>query len=351
MDLFDRIYSLDHILRQTRYPVTLKVLQEKLECSRATVNRLIHNMRLFLGAPILYDREAEGYCYSNNGEHPYELPGLWFNASELHAMLAAQRFFEAVQPGLLESHISPLKDRIRQILQSRHGGGGEITRRVRILGMSCRTADPEHFKIAAGAVLQRKQLGIVYHGRTSNKINDRTISPQRLVHYRDNWYLDGWDHGKRALRTFSIDRIRKVRMLDRKAKDIPDTRLDAHFASAYGIFAGKPGKKAVLRFSPERSRWVADETWHPRQKGRFEGEHYILEVPYADSRELVMDILKHGPEVEVLSPASLRAEVISSLNKALLRQQQVRMKAKKRRLPWIRSCAKPRAGSLCNAPR
>jgi predicted DNA-binding transcriptional regulator YafY len=45
----------------------------------------------------------------------------------------------------------------------------------------------------------------------------------------------------------------------------------------------------------------------------------VLEVPYADSRELVMDILKHGPEVEVIAPASLRAEVVERLSKALVR--------------------------------
>ena len=325
MDLFDRIYSLDHILRRSRYPVTLQALQEKLECSRATVNRIIRDMRVFLGAPIEYDKQAEGYCYSKDGEHPYELPGLWFNSSELQAILAAQRFLDAVQPGLLESHISPLRARIEQILQSRHGGGGEIAGRVRILGMSCRTADPDHFKTSAGAVVQRRQLGIVYHGRTSNQIDDRIISPQRLVHYRDNWYLDAWDHKKRALRTFSIDRIKQLRVLNKKAKDIPDNRLDGHFASAYGIFAGKPRNTAVLRFSPERARWVADETWHPRQKSRFDGEHYLLEVPYADPRELIMDILKHGPEVEVLAPDALRTEVINCLNKALMRQQQVRL--------------------------
>lgn len=74
---------------------------------------------------------------------------------------------------------------------------------------------------------------------------------------------------------------------------------------------------------------MADETWHPKQKGRFDGEHYHLEVPYADHRELVMDILKHGPEVEVVAPEALRAEVVSLLSKALLRQEKVGMESKR----------------------
>jgi predicted DNA-binding transcriptional regulator YafY len=72
----------------------------------------------------------------------------------------------------------------------------------------------------------------------------------------------------------------------------------------------------VLRFSPERARWVAEECWHPKQKGHYENGHYILEIPYSDDRELVLDILKHGPEVEVLRPKSLRKKVLDRLVRA-----------------------------------
>lgn len=72
------------------------------------------------------------------------------------------------------------------------------------------------------------------------------MSPQRLTHYRDNWYPDAYDQARRALRSFSVDRILKARVLGRPAVDIADARLDAHFATAYGIFAGRPKHKALL---------------------------------------------------------------------------------------------------------
>jgi predicted DNA-binding transcriptional regulator YafY len=62
---------------------------------------------------------------------------------------------------------------------------------------------------------------------------------------------------------------------------------------------------------------VADETWHPQQRGRFEDGHYVLEIPYADSRELVGDILRHGPDAVVVSPPALREEVSRHLEAAL----------------------------------
>ena len=319
MDLFDRIYCLHRVLNNSRYSVSHTVLQERLECSRATINRVIRYMRDCLGAPIEYDRSAEGYRYVQEGEHPYELPGLWFNASELYALLTVQRLLSEIQPGLLDSHLMPLRERIERILKSRDASLGDITSRIRILSMASRRVDPAHFPAVADAVLRRKRLHIIYHGRADNKTTERVVSPQRLAHYRDNWYLDVWDHTKRALRSFSVDRLRQVHVLDKPAREISDAKLNDHFAAAFGIFAGKPKHMAVLRFTPERSRWVADETWHPKQKGRFDGEHYVLEVPYADHRELVMDILKHGPEVEVIAPPSLRMKVVELLGRAVAR--------------------------------
>lgn len=317
MDLVDRIYRLDRILRQARVPVSRAALQERLECSRATVGRIIEEMRDFLGAPIEYDRSARGYRYAETEDGPYELPGLWFNASELHSLLAAHQLLANAQPGLLEGDLAPLLARIERILKTRGIERGEASRRVRILRMAARRLAPECFRTVAGAVISRYRLHLTYHGRARNERTERQVSPQRLTHYRDNWYLDAWDHGCRALRSFSVDRILTAKLLARKAKDIADARLDEHFAAAYGIFAGKPKHKALLHFSGESARWVADEVWHPDQKGHFDDGHYFLEIPYADPRELVRDILKHGADVTVVSPAVLRDQVGTCLQEAL----------------------------------
>lgn len=320
MDLFDRIYRMHALLRRARYPVPRATLENRLECSRATVKRILREMRDKLGAPIDYDRRHNGYRYLEREGQRYELPGLWFSASELHALLACQQLLGNIQPGLLDEHLAPLRARIEGILVSSRVRVGEVARRVRILSMTARCPDAEHFGAAAGAVLQRKRLHIRYHGRASDETSEREISPQRLTHYRDNWYLDAWDHGKKALRSFSVDRLLAARAIDKPARDIPDSRLDAHFASSYGIFAGRPKHRAVLRFTPGRARWVAHEQWHPQQRGRFEPDgSYVLEVPYGDDRELVLDILKYGPEVEVIAPPSLRREVAQRLRLAAQR--------------------------------
>jgi len=130
--------------------------------------------------------------------------------------------------------------------------------------------------------------------------------------------VDGYCHLRRGLRTFSVDRVRSAREIEEAADTIPDKELDEYFASSYGIFSGKANKTALLRFSRERAQWVADERWHPQQIGQYLTDgRYELRIPYRDPRELVMDILKYGPDVEVISPDALRGTVAECLRLAL----------------------------------
>lgn len=318
MDRLQRIYKLHRVISARRHPVPRTTLEQELECSRATVKRIIQEMKLYFNSPLEYDRERNGYYYDTQDGQTFELPGVWFNAAELHALLTTQQLLEQMQPGLLDSHLNPLKKRIEKLLAAGQHDGGEIARRVRILRMAGRNTSGEHFQTVAGALLQRKRLAIRYHGRGKDEETQREISPQRLTHYRDNWYLDAWCHQRDALRSFAVDRLREAKALEKRAKDIAEKELDAHFASSYGIFAGKPKHTAVLRFTPQRARWVAEEQWHPQQQGRLlQDGGYELRIPYSDPRELVMDILKHGAEVEVVEPEPLRDEVRRHLHNAL----------------------------------
>lgn len=298
MDKFDRIYQLHAILRDRRTPISREALMERMRpCSRPTFYRSLNILRYVLGAPVEYDEEQGGYCYRREpGDRAYELPGLWFNENELQALVVFERLFESLEPGLLSEHLAPLARRIEHLVSHRRLGLSEAGRRVRVLGMAARPSG-EHFGILASATLQRRRLCIGYRDRSRGRDTEREISPQRLVYYRDNWYVDAWCHLRQALRSFAIDRVRSVQAVERRADDIDDTMLDEHYAGAYGIFAGRADKTAVLRFSAERVRWVADERWHPRQAGQFLTDgSYELRIPCHDPRELVMDILRHGAQ-------------------------------------------------------
>lgn len=318
MDKFDRIYQLHNILRDRRTPISRDELTRRLECSEPTVYRLIRILREYLGAPLEYDEERGGYYYERNtAGGSYELPGLWFNARELQALLVFDRLLESLEPGLLGEHLAPLAHRVTELLEHKRLGLSKAARRVKALGMAARPAG-EWFHVLAGAMLQRRKLRLRYHSRGTNEVSERMVSPQRPVHYRDNWYLDAGCHTRKGLRSFAVNRVKHAAEIGEAAQDIPETELDEYFASAYGIFSGKANKTAVLRFSAERARWVADERWHPKQIGQFLTDgRYELRIPYRDDRELLMDILRRGPEVEVVLPDSLRKAVAEQLKSAL----------------------------------
>jgi predicted DNA-binding transcriptional regulator YafY len=111
MDRMSRIFQLHQLFAAHRYPISRARLETELECSRATLTRVLAEMRDLLGAPIEFDSGAGGYSYSHEA---FELPGLWFTPSELHALLAAQKLLEDAQSGLLDSELAPLKRRIEK---------------------------------------------------------------------------------------------------------------------------------------------------------------------------------------------------------------------------------------------
>ena len=317
MDRYERILAIHRLLKSARYPISMARLQDETNASRATVYRDIAFLRDALGAPI--DSEGDhGFRYADDEAARFELPGLWLSSEELHALLAAHRLLDRTGPGVLDSALAPLKDRIDSLLAQQSGGKRWPIERIRVIATAVRRVNEQAFRQVATAVLERRRLGFDYRARSTDQISRRTVSPQRLTHYRDNWYLDAWDHDRDDLRSFSLDRIGTARLLDQIAEDVPDEELDRQLASSYGIFSGTPRNLAVIVFAARAARWVAEERWHSKQEGRFLPDgRYELKLPYGDSRELFMDVLRYGAEAEILAPVSLREQAKAQLQLAL----------------------------------
>ena len=310
MDRTERFHLIDQMLCNQRV-VTRAQFLDALEVSPATFKRDLEYLRDRLAAPIVWDRERRGYCYEQGeGSEQFQLPGLWFNTSEIQALLSMDALLENLQPGVLSNHIEPLRSRIRMLLDDGDHSVDEIARRIRIIPLAAKAYSSEYFQDLCQALLSRKCVDMTYYSRPTDSSSERRVSPQRLIYYRDNWYLDAWCHLRQALRSFSIDAIKVLNITSEAAIEVDAQELNRELESGYGIFSGAETRKAVLRFSPEIARWVSRETWHPDQQSEYDDQgYYVLRVPYSQDTELVMDILKHGSEVEVLQPSELRERV------------------------------------------
>ena len=348
MSKTDRIFELNRLLR-LKGSMTKQHIMEKFEIAEATFKRDIELLRDRFGTDIQYDTQDKVYRLVSSGAIPAgaqrggdkaEVPGLWFNEQELHSLLTMYELLKGHGgQGVVGEALAPFKDKIEDLLariandrqqrrrvttamqqestvfsgDSLEERSKAVRHRIRILPMAARRTPGEQLTQVADAVIGRKRLRISYHSRTRNDETQRDISPQRLVHYRDNWYVDAYCHLREIVSTFSVDAIKKAKTLSEAAIDITEDELNTTLTSSYGIFSGKPTGTCTLLFSEERSRWVSDEIWHPDQDGQWvegpSGKMWQLSFPYSDLRELLMDVLKHGDQVQVLEPRALQEEV------------------------------------------
>ncbi len=320
-----RLYKIEQLIR-LRGSVSFAQLREALEVSPATLKRDLEYLRDQLGAPIVSDRDSNGYRFASDaaawrgGKH--ELPGLWFSERELYSLLMAHQLLSGLDAdGTLSRHLQPLLERIHELLGP--GGGSDaqsLLKRVKIVSALRRPVAPECFERMGEALLRRRRLRMRYLTRARGEVGEREVSPQRLVHYKNTWYLDAWCHSRERLLRFALDAVQDASVLDSRAKDVAMRQVQAEMDAGYGIFAGGTRQLAVLRFAPQAARWISREEWHPEQQGRFlDDGSWELTLPYVDETELVMDLLRQGEQVQVLAPDSLRAAVQRRLAAALAR--------------------------------
>jgi len=313
MGLLERVYRIERLLKPNRV-VPMRRLLEELEVSRSTIKRDLQYLRDRLNAPIVWDPYRRGYRFDGD----YSIPAVYLTAPEIQALLVLDHLVGRIQPELFGPHVASLRTLLEKLLGGPEHSARELTRRIRIVPAASRPVAAQHFQAVSSALLSRRRLEMVYYTRTRDERTRRQVSPQRLVYYRDNWYLDAWCHLKESLRSFALDAICEAQVLDLPAVEISDQELDRELGSGYGIFVGRRTHRARLRFTPRMARWVSRERWHAEQSGQFEADgSYLLEVPYTEDRELIMDILRFGPDVEVLAPGELREKVQRSLRDAL----------------------------------
>jgi predicted DNA-binding transcriptional regulator YafY len=304
-----RLYRIETLIR-SRGCVSFQALRDELEVSPATLKRDLEYLRSRLGAPIEYDRDANGYRFGRAYAGPkHELPGLWFDEAELYSLLTAQQLLAGLDTdGLLSRHLQPLLDRIHHLLGSGEGdeAADRIIQRVKVVNALRRPVPSRFFERVSAALLSRKRLQLRYLTRGRGEVGEREVSPQRLVHYRNTWYLDAWCHRVDALRRFALDAIEQAQVLDSKAREVPMKRVKEAMDAGYGIYAGGQQRWAVLVFNPQAAQWASREEWHPEQQGQWRQDgSYEMRLPYVDDTELVMDVLRQGEQLRVESPPEL----------------------------------------------
>lgn len=311
-----RLYKYQALLASGR-AVSRERLMAIEEVSLATFKRDLAKLRDQMGVPIEYDRDLGGYILRDH-EGRHELPGFWLSQEEIVGLATIQKMISQMAPSLLGPQLEPLEAKLQELLSTHGLSGSELSRRIKLMFAGKRTLNPKIFEVVAQATFTRKRLALHHFKRTTGEQSAREISPIDITLYRGNWYVNAWCHLRDDLRRFSIDAIEHVTITEQDAIEVNEKDVERVLGAGYGIYSGKHVQRALLRFTPERARWVRSEEWHPEQIGRLLSDgSYHLEVPFTDEREILADLMRYGSGVEVLGPNDLRQAMKRALHEAL----------------------------------
>ena len=297
--------------------VTFQELQDVLKASSPTIKRDIRYMREQLGAPITYSRADGGYRYSTFESSKTDAPvrtsarraGSKVGNAPLKTTVDLLELLACDKTSAIFSELEPLRSRVVSLFSLGDTLPRELLRRVKVVRNNKFFVESRAFETIGCALSSRHRAKIRYYTPSRDEETDREISPLRLVHYRNRWYVDAYCHRAEELRTFRIENIRRAELLPTAARRMGLEAVETALDSGYGIFHGKEMRWAEIRMTKADADIVLRESWAERQEVSVVEGEVVLRVPYADSRELVGEILRWGSRVRVTQPLELRRAV------------------------------------------
>lgn len=143
--------------------------------------------------------------------------------------------------------------------------------------------------------------------------------PYCVKQYNGRWFVLGYESKYGRISNFALDRIRGVKKSNKEFYDNVFFDVDDYFKDIIGVTV--PGEDAEildikLKFDPDRFPYVVSKPLHHSQEIIDEKE-CIVEIHVKKNKELIQKIFSYMPQVEVLSPSSLREEIIDAIKRNL----------------------------------
>jgi predicted DNA-binding transcriptional regulator YafY len=277
---------------------------EKFELSRRQAAREIEHMRLFFNAPVEYSVEHRGYYYS---DHSFEFPSAMISEEELISLIIAKRLSVTIPDQRRKNRLHTFFENISASFDL---DAAELEQKISLKNVRYYRVSPGVFDAVLQGLNREKKLFITYRSVHKKEDSRRTIAPLHLILYMGNWHIIAFCEKKQGLRDFTLSRIKEVEVLGQSIdEDLKAIDIKGKIDEAYGIFFEGPRRKVVLKFSRRIADFVREQVWFPGQiiteneKGAEEG--LVLTFHVTDFREVAREVMRFGPDVEVLEPEAL----------------------------------------------
>ncbi len=171
------------------------------------------------------------------------------------------------------------------------------------------------------AVQYHHPVDITYFSRSQGEPTKRRIDPYGLSFKIGAWYVVGYCHLREDIRTFSLDRIKWLRIEEKMRFRYPqDFNLQEWLARGWQLQSGGEPTEVVVRFSPKQGAWILGGQWHPTQQVEKSGDGSVLfRVTVSGWEEMLYWVLSFGADAEVVSPEVMRQAVAETARKMVER--------------------------------
>lgn len=314
-DIEQQLVQLHNHLATAHEGLSELELAIRLSCSPKDIARLVTQMRTQWNAPIEVAENPKKYRYNSE----FDIPVNVLVASDWQQIITVINLLEDLNGRHQSLGFKTVQQTLHKLLQQHDVDPKQATRRVKILGRQYRSLNGHVTEAIADSVFKRKRC-VLQYADAKQELSDRQVSPQRLIFYREQWYLDAWCHQRNAMRTFSLARINSALVLSQECLELSDGELDVHAHRQYGLLSGGEQQQAEIFFYNSAATRVSQQQWHPQARGYWSEDTYYMQIPYVDDRELLGDLLAMAPDVRVSQPPELRQRFIERLQLALQRQ-------------------------------
>jgi predicted DNA-binding transcriptional regulator YafY len=311
-NIYERFVWFDNQVRAKKYPNTT-ILAEQFEISTKTAQRDIDFMRDRLNCPLQYDPGRKGYYYEDD---TLSLPMVYLSPKELSALLIARKTLKDISGGTLGKEISSILNKITNILTKHNMKEDAIDDTFSFQMVEYSPTVENTFQTVLEGCLKNRRLSFTYFSPAKEEMRERTVDPYHLFNYMGTWHLLGKCHLRKEIRDFALNRISGAKVLNEAYKVPVDFDFKKYFLSTFGLYKGKSIQDVTLRFSPLKAKWIKDQVWHKDQKVKYLADGSLeLRFPVSDFSEIKMEILKHGDQVKVIKPKTLRDLIKAEVEK------------------------------------
>jgi predicted DNA-binding transcriptional regulator YafY len=306
----EKIIRLFKILNaiQAKPGISAKKLAHKCETTDRTIYRDLRLLDLI--APITNEGYGKGYRFVGN----FAMYPLNFSEQEalVFSMLPSVLDTSKLPPGFETAHDKVMAAHWKE--KSRHKDIIENITEIIQMGTPAYREEHENYLYPViQATVTQKTIETVYHTQSRNETTERAIDPYYLVPRDQRFYLIGYCHLKKDVRTFRLSRFLKVHVTGRTF-DKGDFNIQHYLKNTWSIESGKEHIHFKVKFHPEVARYVKEEELFVRPKMTDLADGSLLfEVMVNHEREFLNWVYQYGPAAEILEPKSVRAKVQEQL--------------------------------------